>query len=390
VSEKLSRRAAARELYTSPLFRKSRRLAESRFSQWFVLSAKHGLVHPDTVLSPYDETLAGAAADVRRRWTDLVATDVLKATSEGDTLCFLAGASYRRGLVPILEQEGRLCVAPLSDLGIGRQLQWLTLFETSGERLAHLDRFYGLLRRLSCVSGGMPRLGECTGQRGWPRRGVYFFFEDSEIRTTAMEQLRVVRVGTHAVSKNSASTLWGRLRTHRGGGAGLGNHRGSIFRLHIGAALIGRGDVSPSTTWGVGQAAERTVRESEREIEGAVSAYVGALRILWLPVDDDPAPVSDRAYLERQSIALLVGPAGPLDRPTPRWLGRHSRHQTIATSGLWNLNYVDGTYSPLFLDVLEQYVEIAEGTRAMPTHSLAPSGWHSAISMRPQRTLFEV
>lgn len=49
---------AARELYRSDLFVKSREFAEASASPLYVLSAAHGLVHPDSVIAPYDRTLA--------------------------------------------------------------------------------------------------------------------------------------------------------------------------------------------------------------------------------------------------------------------------------------------------------------------------------------------
>ena len=67
-------------------------------------------------------------------------------------------------------------------------------------------------------------------------------FEDGQIRVDGTS--RVVRVGTHALRPTDQTTLWGRLRRHRGriGGRnpGGGNHRASIFRGHVGTALIQR------------------------------------------------------------------------------------------------------------------------------------------------------
>jgi hypothetical protein len=49
----------------------------------------------------------------------------------------------------------------------------------------------------------------------------------------------IVRVGTHALETGSQTTLWKRLSQHRGQArSGSGNHRGSIFRLIVGTALI--------------------------------------------------------------------------------------------------------------------------------------------------------
>ena len=85
---------------------------------------------------------------------------------------------------------------------------------------------------------------EATATADLPRRGVYFFFEPGELREDGRTP-RVVRVGTHAVSAGSRTTLWTRLRDHRGHVIGRhvggGNHRASIFRRHVGSALLGRG-----------------------------------------------------------------------------------------------------------------------------------------------------
>lgn len=56
-SQKLRRAAPARELYVSQLFKKASAYAEKTCDRWYILSAKHGLVHPDEVLEPYDVKL---------------------------------------------------------------------------------------------------------------------------------------------------------------------------------------------------------------------------------------------------------------------------------------------------------------------------------------------
>jgi hypothetical protein len=56
---------------------------------------------------------------------------------------------------------------------------------------------------------------------------------------------------------------------------GGGNHRGSIFRLLVGAALIRR-DGQKFPTWGNGDSAEMAVRDRERALEREVSRVIGA------------------------------------------------------------------------------------------------------------------
>jgi hypothetical protein len=61
-----------------------------------------------------------------------------------------------------------------------------------------------------------PRLlSACTGRVPWPQRGVYFFMEEGEVRSDSGIGPRIVRVGTHALKRNSTSTLWTRLSQQR-------------------------------------------------------------------------------------------------------------------------------------------------------------------------------
>ena len=224
---------------------------------------------------------------------------------------------------------------------------------------ADLDRLYALLSRLERTIGGPRTLADCHGRMAWPLRGVYFFFEPGETRTDGSP--RLTRVGTHALTTMSQSSLWGRLAQHRGrvGGphAGGGNHRGSIFRRHVGAALLARdGDHSATAaqTWGKGSSAPREVVAAEQPHEVQVSAYLRSLPFLWLAVDDPPGRDSHRGLIERGAIGLLSLRVNPrVDPPSPGWLGHHALAQQIRTSGLWNVNHVDEAYDPGFLDVLE-------------------------------------
>lgn len=79
------------------------------------------------------------------------------------------------------------------------------------------------------------------------------------------------------------------------------------------------------------------------------------MSVLWVDVPDEPGPMSARAIIERNSIALLSNNLHPADRPSQKWLGQHSPQQAIRDSGLWNLNYVEQGYEPGFLDVLETF-----------------------------------
>lgn len=227
--------------------------------------------------------------------------------------------------------------------------------------MSELDRFYDALAELRIVCGGERRLATCDGRLAWPHRGVYFFFEPGETRRNG--EPRVVRVGTHALASRSRTTLWNRLSQHRGtaGGSrpGGGNHRGSVFRLHVGQCLLAR-DGDPhgvASTWGVRASANSEIRERESPHERAVSAHIGRMPFLWLDVPDDPGPTSDRAAIEMGVIALLSGRTNAdADPPSPDWLGARSSRDAIRTSGLWNVQHVDVVPAEI-CELVEHYVD---------------------------------
>lgn len=226
-------------------------------------------------------------------------------------------------------------------------------------RAEDIDRLYALLSELEERVGGKQRLGECTGYMDWPDRGIYFFCSPNEYRG---KQLRLTRVGTHAVSEGSQTSLWDRLRTHRGAKRGTyeggGNHRGSVFRKRVGEAIIERDNLHEEyPDWGVGSSAGREQRLPELELERRVSDYIRNLPFLWVKVEDEPGPDSDRAYLEQNTIALLSNyERKPID-PRENWLGQYSRSEKIRESDLWNVNHVDEEYDPQFLDILKERIE---------------------------------
>jgi hypothetical protein len=225
-------------------------------------------------------------------------------------------------------------------------------------RREDLDQLYGIIATLREKCQGFRCLKDCTQRSGWPGRGVYFFFEDHEFREDG-STLRVVRVGTHAVSVNSRTTLWNRLHTHKGASRGGGNHRGSIFRKRVGEALLQVRSYPPeiAASWGIGNSGPRSTRLAEFPLERDVSAVIGAMPFLWIEVADAPGIASDRAYLESNCIALLSNyDKEPIDSPSESWLGLRSPQETIRKSGLWNTNHVGDEYAPAFLDVLEKYV----------------------------------
>lgn len=229
-------------------------------------------------------------------------------------------------------------------------------------RFADLRTFYTLMDRMADKQGGPTLLGALM-QRTLSTRGVYFFFETGEVRSDSGTGPRVTRVGTHGLTAGTVSTLRGRLRQHLGTKSGGGNHRGSIFRLLTGDALLRAGMAPACSSWGdknfARQGLDRAdVKRLELALEQAVSVRLAAMPVLWLDIGDTPGPASLRGVIEANAIALLSNAdKPPLDPASGTWLGHHSSRPRVRASGLWNQDHVDAAYDPRFLDRLEQLID---------------------------------
>jgi hypothetical protein len=127
VKQKALVTAPAAELYVSPLFRARRTYVERSCDRWFILSAKHGLLHPDQPTAPYDEALTKVIRAARRAWSAKVVRQLEQAlpTLDGETFEIHAGSAYRdNGLLDALHLAGATVVVPTEGLSLGRQLAW--------------------------------------------------------------------------------------------------------------------------------------------------------------------------------------------------------------------------------------------------------------------------
>ncbi len=124
----------ARSLYTSAWFKKASAYAQQIADRWFILSAKYGLVPPDQVIAPYDETLNRMPAAQRRAWAKRVLQDLRHEVQAGDDIIILAGQRYRAHLIDPLEAIGCNVEIPMRGLRISEQLRWLN---------EHLESYHG-------------------------------------------------------------------------------------------------------------------------------------------------------------------------------------------------------------------------------------------------------
>jgi hypothetical protein len=107
--------------------------AQATCDTWFILSAKHGLVTPETPLAPYDLSLYDLSASERRMWAEdvVMALDILRLNTPRTHWLILAGKVYREHIVSHLRGEVEI---PLENLGIGEQIAKLNRLLSNEQR----------------------------------------------------------------------------------------------------------------------------------------------------------------------------------------------------------------------------------------------------------------
>jgi hypothetical protein len=96
------------------------------------------------------------------------------------------------------------------------------------------------------------------------------------------------------------------------------------------------------------------IRNLELPVESAVTLAIGAMPFVWVQVEDPPSATSQRAFIERNAIALLSNfGKTSADPRSETWLGLDSEKDRVRRSGLWNNNHVEEIYDPTFMDILE-------------------------------------
>ncbi len=335
--------ASAAELYTSQRFKKARAIAEQLGANFYIVSAKHGLINPDKLLPPYDVRPSNMTPDDQAKWGAKVAEPLQRIEGQ---ICLLGTAEYSDPIRNHIRKrpKNEPFLAPLSDIDEHHHGAWYEQALAFSVRVNALTQFYELIecRR---HERKVFLLGELSAQT-LPPRGVYVFLDGYEKNFLANAP-RIVRVGTHAISKGSKALLKSRLRNHLGLKSGSGNHRGSIFRLHVGRALLEQENALESlSSWGKDQDAPPEVRTLETSHEIRVSDYLRKLEVFVLKIDDEPNKYSMRAAVERQLISLCTEGLMTIDCPSDQWLGLSSPMPLIERSGLWNLRDVGKPYDP--------------------------------------------
>lgn len=180
-----------------------------------------------------------------------------------------------------------------------------------------------------------------------PRNGIYFFYEKGEFcHLPDVKRPRIVRVGTHKVQDR----FRGRIRQHF-----KGNKNGSIFRKHLGSAIMRRRNPEDSRVDKWLKHDTPTLKEVEELVTNKLAAD---FTFKCIAVEDK----KERLNLEERLIATLA--KCPDCEPSMEWLGHYAASEEIRQSGLWNVQhaYSDKHMTQQYLSNLREltYQELRE------------------------------
>jgi len=215
-------RDLARNMYVSPLYRKSVMVAEGWGLSFSILSAKYGLLNPDDIIEPYDLTLKGASKQFKLDWAQKVDEQIRTSIDRQKRLIVLAGDDYYAPLVEAGAHAPLNFLAPMRGISLGNRLVFLNQCMRIRKRHDAIARSYGMFAQLADRMGLHPLRNILAEEL--PKQGVYFFFDEGEQTRFSASVPRLVRIGTHGVSAGSVATLRNRLRTHLGTGADHAQH----------------------------------------------------------------------------------------------------------------------------------------------------------------------
>lgn len=185
--------------------------------------------------------------------------------------------------------------------------------------------------------------------------GLYFFFELGE--DSPHGHPRITRIGNHPRAQDG---LVARLRNHYATHRGAKN--GSVFRRYLGGALLRRDGrltcldpASGKGHWERGDGQECDVCAPYERL--VTERLRSTFSFSCVRIDDRML----RNHLEGSLIATVA--QCPLCQHSAGWLGRLAYPEKMQTSGMWNIDFVDGVPS-----TKEDLVTLRSLARARSNH----------------------
>jgi len=183
--------------------------------------------------------------------------------------------------------------------------------------------------------------------------GLYFFYQKGETSMHAPNG-RIVRIGNHPRSQNG---LKRRLTMHYSG-----NKNSSIFRKHLGGAILRKTDpnhpcLAPAPGQGHWEKENMPTCQKCKPIETEVKKLLrNDFRFRCIEIKDQNL----RNTLEKKLVATVS--LCPICKPTKNWLGKFAYSENVRNSGLWNSDYVFEQSLILGITDLKKLVEIITST----------------------------
>ena len=251
----------AKDLYTSAYFSKMRWYAENSGAPWFILSAEHGLVHPDEWLEPYEMYLGRTSSAYRIAWGERVAERLEEVFGSLDGMVFdvHAGNAYVDALKGAFLPRHAKVQNQLVGLRLGERLAWYSqrqeAMPQAETRIEERDCSVEAVDPLR-VSEVVARLRDgdsacapaelvAIGRSALRSPGIYSWWVDAQgaADLTAGLGLPVapglIYAGLAGATRSggapSKNTLWERIVVMHLGG----NHEFSTLRVSLGAILAG-------------------------------------------------------------------------------------------------------------------------------------------------------
>lgn len=180
-----------------------------------------------------------------------------------------------------------------------------------------------LLERIYSLLDNLPMFDYLYEPNNLPKNGIYFFYEDGELcEINGKITERIVRVGTDKADDRFRD----RIRNHY-----KGNKNSSVFRKHVGSAIINKNkprniDISE---W------MKPMTPTSNDIEELINlTFKEKFRFRCIYVQSE----NDRLYLEKRLIATL---SHWNYSPSSHWLGHFAERKEIQNSGLWNVQHIN-------------------------------------------------
>ncbi len=118
--------ALAENMFRSGLFKRAKHYAQTHAHQWYILSARYGLLEPNTLISPYSLTIDTLSSAERFQIAQQIMSAFIRhPLTTHDRVIVLAKSTYREVLAPVFQGRNIRAEYPLEGKGVVQQMRWL-------------------------------------------------------------------------------------------------------------------------------------------------------------------------------------------------------------------------------------------------------------------------